>query len=137
MAAYQPLDWSCTFIPLQINYFIELGGFQILGKIVAPRTLDVWKDCGSESWLTFLKVTNLIINGTGEINGQGSPWWSNATLLNHILNVNFLTLIIWFMCSYIFYNLVEVVLTLFFFFFTHACLFFFFFKLYDKNKIYK
>ncbi|XP_068336550.1 probable polygalacturonase At3g15720 [Pyrus communis] len=59
---------------------------QILGKIVAPSNLDAWKECGSESWLTFLKVTNLIINGTGDINGQGSPWWSNATLLNHILN---------------------------------------------------
>ncbi|KAK9923466.1 hypothetical protein M0R45_031884 [Rubus argutus] len=50
---------------------------EILGKIVAPKNPDAWKGC-VESWLSFGDVTNLIIYGTGEINGQGSLWWSYA-----------------------------------------------------------
>ncbi|KAM5579171.1 putative polygalacturonase [Rosa sericea] len=51
---------------------------EILGKIVAPKNPDEWKGC-VESWLSFGNLSNLIINGTGEINGQGSLWWSNTT----------------------------------------------------------
>ncbi|PRQ51085.1 putative polygalacturonase [Rosa chinensis] len=51
---------------------------EILGKIVAPKNPDEWKGC-VESWLSFRNLSNLIINGTGEINGQGSLWWSNIT----------------------------------------------------------
>ncbi|XP_004305261.1 PREDICTED: probable polygalacturonase At3g15720 [Fragaria vesca subsp. vesca] len=51
---------------------------EIMGKIVAPKNPDEWKEC-VESWLSFGNLSNLIINGTGEINGQGSPWWSNIT----------------------------------------------------------
>ncbi|ONH95325.1 hypothetical protein PRUPE_7G064200 [Prunus persica] len=42
---------------------------QILGKIVAPNTLLAWKEC-KEFWISFSEVTNLTINGTGEIDGN-------------------------------------------------------------------
>ncbi|VVA36227.1 PREDICTED: probable polygalacturonase [Prunus dulcis] len=42
---------------------------QILGKIVAPNTLHAWKEC-KEFWISFSEVTNLTINGTGEIDGN-------------------------------------------------------------------
>ncbi|XP_050379779.1 probable polygalacturonase At3g15720 [Argentina anserina] len=54
---------------------------EIMGKIVAPKNPDEWKggDTCVEYWLSFVNLSNLIINGTGEINGQGSLWWSNNT----------------------------------------------------------
>ncbi|PRQ44650.1 putative polygalacturonase [Rosa chinensis] len=53
---------------------------EILGKIVAPKTPQEWKECEKESWLLFSEVNNLIINGneTGVINGNGLPWWTEA-----------------------------------------------------------
>ncbi|XP_021800132.1 probable polygalacturonase At3g15720 [Prunus avium] len=56
---------------------------QILGKIVAPNTLHAWKEC-KEFWISFSEVTNLTINGTGEIEGHGKPWWSKARQLHHV-----------------------------------------------------
>ncbi|BBH07349.1 Pectin lyase-like superfamily protein [Prunus dulcis] len=56
---------------------------QILGKIVAPNTLHAWKEC-KEFWISFSEVTNLTINGTGEIDGNGKPWWSKARQLHHV-----------------------------------------------------
>ncbi|XP_062005898.1 probable polygalacturonase At3g15720 [Rosa rugosa] len=53
---------------------------EILGKIVAPKTPQEWKECEQESWLLFSEVNNLIINGneTGVINGNGLPWWTEV-----------------------------------------------------------
>ncbi|BFG38120.1 hypothetical protein CerSpe_243940 [Prunus speciosa] len=58
---------------------------QILGKIVAPNTLHAWKEC-KEFWISFSEVSNLTINGTGEIEGHGKPWWSKARKLHHVVN---------------------------------------------------
>ncbi|KAK9923778.1 hypothetical protein M0R45_032179 [Rubus argutus] len=55
---------------------------EILGKVVAPKTPNAWKEC-VESWISFSSVTNLIISGAGEINGQGSRWWTRDSNLNH------------------------------------------------------
>ncbi|KAH7546790.1 hypothetical protein FEM48_Zijuj01G0238600 [Ziziphus jujuba var. spinosa] len=57
---------------------------QVLGKIVAPETPNAWKLCGSNSefsWITFSSVQNLIMDGSGEIDGQGSSWWNVMTVL--------------------------------------------------------
>ncbi|KAM5558860.1 putative polygalacturonase [Rosa sericea] len=53
---------------------------EILGKIVAPKTPQEWKECEKESWLLFSEVNNLIIDGneTGVINGNGLPWWTEV-----------------------------------------------------------
>ncbi|KAF3454032.1 hypothetical protein FNV43_RR04477 [Rhamnella rubrinervis] len=49
---------------------------QLLGKVVAPNTPNAWKQCGSGFWLIFFEVDNLIMDGSGEIDGQGSTWWT-------------------------------------------------------------
>ncbi|KAH7546789.1 hypothetical protein FEM48_Zijuj01G0238500 [Ziziphus jujuba var. spinosa] len=48
---------------------------QVLGKIVAPADPNAWKKCGG-FWLSFLRIQNLIMDGSGEIDGQGSSWWN-------------------------------------------------------------
>ncbi|CAL9016499.1 unnamed protein product [Prunus brigantina] len=50
---------------------------QIMGKLVAPKMLDGWAECESDSdWLQFKDVGNLVVDGSGEIDGQGSSWWT-------------------------------------------------------------
>ncbi|XP_048228083.1 probable polygalacturonase At3g15720 isoform X4 [Ricinus communis] len=49
---------------------------QVLGKIVAPRTIDEWRPrCKSSVWLLFRGISGLIVNGPGAIDGRGSNWW--------------------------------------------------------------
>ncbi|KAK9279137.1 hypothetical protein L1049_012814 [Liquidambar formosana] len=55
---------------------------QVLGSLLAPNTLDAWRNYKGDSWLSFSKVGNLIIDGNGLINGRGSFWWRNEA--NHI-----------------------------------------------------
>ncbi|KAI5336762.1 hypothetical protein L3X38_016030 [Prunus dulcis] len=43
-------------------------GEQILGKLVAPKTMDTWKGC--DDWLQFSNVGNLLIDGLGENDGD-------------------------------------------------------------------
>lgn len=52
---------------------------QILGKIVAPSDLDAWKDFDAENWLLFSNVSGLVIQGNGEIDGQGAAWWDRKS----------------------------------------------------------
>lgn len=48
-----------------------------MGKLVAPKMLDARTDCESDSdWLQFKDVGNLVVDGSGEIDGQGSSWWT-------------------------------------------------------------
>uniref|UniRef100_A0A9I9EFQ5 Polygalacturonase n=1 Tax=Cucumis melo TaxID=3656 RepID=A0A9I9EFQ5_CUCME len=51
-------------------------GVQILGKIVAPSDLDAWKHFDAKNWLLFSNVSRLVIQGNGEIDGQGAAWWN-------------------------------------------------------------
>ncbi|KAI5355097.1 hypothetical protein L3X38_007992 [Prunus dulcis] len=56
---------------------------QVSGNLVAPKTPDAWKVCPPHSWLVFRKVGNLIIDGSGKIDGQGSTWWGeDSSLIN-------------------------------------------------------
>ncbi|KAL8245088.1 hypothetical protein R6Q59_011346 [Mikania micrantha] len=51
---------------------------QLLGNIVAPKTLHGWKGCvKNRAWINFISVRGLTINGPGQINGRGSIWWRN------------------------------------------------------------
>ncbi|BBN67294.1 Pectin lyase-like superfamily protein [Prunus dulcis] len=52
---------------------------EIMGKLVAPKMLDGWTECESDSdWLQFKDVGNLVVDGSGEIDGQGSSWWTTT-----------------------------------------------------------
>ncbi|KAI5316773.1 hypothetical protein L3X38_036480 [Prunus dulcis] len=52
---------------------------QIMGKLVAPKMLDGLTECESDSdWLQFKDVGNLVVDGSGEIDGQGSSWWTTT-----------------------------------------------------------
>ncbi|KAJ0714255.1 putative endo-polygalacturonase [Helianthus annuus] len=49
---------------------------QLLGDITAPKTLDGWKGCDTKGYLIyFALVHGLIVDGPGQIDGQGSIWW--------------------------------------------------------------
>ncbi|TXG61758.1 hypothetical protein EZV62_013121 [Acer yangbiense] len=60
---------------------------QILGKIVAPASIQAWKDCKSKCWLWFNYVNGLIMRGSGTIDGRGSAWWK-ALYLHGCNNFN-------------------------------------------------
>ncbi|KAK4852966.1 hypothetical protein QYF36_001657 [Acer negundo] len=60
---------------------------QILGKIVAPASVQAWKDCKSKCWLWFNYVNGLIMRGSGTIDGRGSAWWK-ALYLHSCNNFN-------------------------------------------------
>uniref|UniRef100_A0A1S3YIN3 Probable polygalacturonase At3g15720 n=1 Tax=Nicotiana tabacum TaxID=4097 RepID=A0A1S3YIN3_TOBAC len=49
---------------------------QVLGNITAPQNITEWVGCENDSWLYFTGISGLIINGTGQINGQGATWWN-------------------------------------------------------------
>ncbi|KAM7490126.1 hypothetical protein LguiA_033047 [Lonicera macranthoides] len=51
---------------------------QVLGNLVAPVSLYAWKRCEKNSWIVFSTVNNLIVYGSGQINGQGSFWWGKS-----------------------------------------------------------
>ncbi|KAI4332012.1 hypothetical protein L6164_016955 [Bauhinia variegata] len=48
--------------------------FQLKGNIIAPNS--TWEDGGEENWISFSDVEGLVIDGGGQINGQGSVWWN-------------------------------------------------------------
>ncbi|KAK8681222.1 hypothetical protein V6N13_053629 [Hibiscus sabdariffa] len=48
--------------------------FQLGGTLVAPQSTS-WGDEGVAVWIQFSSVENLILDGGGTIDGQGSIWW--------------------------------------------------------------
>lgn len=50
--------------------------FRILGSIVAPDQPSAWEGHHINTWLVFSNVNGLVVNGGGQIDGQGSSWWS-------------------------------------------------------------
>ncbi|KAK2645155.1 hypothetical protein Ddye_020350 [Dipteronia dyeriana] len=59
----------------------------ILGEILAPASVQAWKDYKSKCWLCFNYVNGLIVKGSGAINGRGSAWWK-ALYLHSCNNFN-------------------------------------------------
>ncbi|XP_021769493.1 probable polygalacturonase At3g15720 [Chenopodium quinoa] len=53
---------------------------QIQGKLVAPENPETWKNCTDNTWIRFSGIDNLILDGSGEINGKGANWWHSANL---------------------------------------------------------
>jgi polygalacturonase len=64
----QPLKFqgSCKSTPVFV---------QMLGKLVAPSKGN-WKG-DKDQWILFTDIEGLVIEGDGEINGQGSSWWEH------------------------------------------------------------
>ncbi|XVE68071.1 hypothetical protein DITRI_Ditri09bG0039700 [Diplodiscus trichospermus] len=71
--------------------------FQIDGKIMAPSNPFAWKcvnDSTCQQWISFEHFDNLVIRGSGIINGQGKEWWNlscekneKGFVLEHCKNV--------------------------------------------------
>ncbi|KAF9619456.1 hypothetical protein IFM89_007031 [Coptis chinensis] len=66
---------SCSFVK-EINvldYGAVGGGYiddsQILGTILSPQDTEKWDGIDSSQWLAFRRVTGLIVDGYGTING--------------------------------------------------------------------
>ncbi|KAI6680168.1 hypothetical protein NL676_034049 [Syzygium grande] len=62
---------------------------QIDGSLIAPSSPSGWKGCFAGSWLVFQDVANLNVHGSGQVDGQGSPWWAGAGALSffHCINL--------------------------------------------------
>ncbi|XP_057522478.1 probable polygalacturonase At3g15720 [Amaranthus tricolor] len=55
---------------------------QIEGTLWAPDSRDAWKNCEANSWIVFKDIENLIIDGSGLLNGKGSTWWKVLAIQN-------------------------------------------------------
>ncbi|KAF9615726.1 hypothetical protein IFM89_026141 [Coptis chinensis] len=56
---------------------------QILGTILSPQDTETWDGIDSSQWLAFRRVTGLIVDGYGTIDGRGTNWWSNSCRNSH------------------------------------------------------
>ncbi|XP_039688570.1 probable polygalacturonase At3g15720 [Medicago truncatula] len=64
----------CSFSPVH---------FQLEGNIVAPSSSEAWKDEDYTKWIVFYYIHGIIIDGGGQIDGQGSTWWkTNCSVTN-------------------------------------------------------
>ncbi|CAK8536706.1 unnamed protein product [Lathyrus sativus] len=47
------------------------------GTIIAPKNMEDWKWAEDKelAWIRFEDIYGLTVNGGGQINGQGAPWW--------------------------------------------------------------
>ncbi|KAK3016692.1 hypothetical protein RJ639_007097 [Escallonia herrerae] len=55
---------------------------RVSGNIIAPNKKSEWDGSHINSWLSFSDINNLIINGRGQIDGQGSIWWQQPCIQN-------------------------------------------------------
>lgn len=50
-----------------------------MGIIIAPQKWENWKWVNNkyrESWIQFVHINGLDVNGKGMIDGQGASWWN-------------------------------------------------------------
>ncbi|KAK7387610.1 hypothetical protein VNO78_28528 [Psophocarpus tetragonolobus] len=67
----QPILFQGPCKPSTIN--IELQG-----SMIAPKSVNSWKWRNSDrKWVQFSNINGLVINGEGQIDGQGHPWWNS------------------------------------------------------------
>ncbi|XP_022141107.1 probable polygalacturonase At3g15720 [Momordica charantia] len=50
--------------------------FHLKGTLVAPKK-GSWPKYDRERWIQFSDIDGLIVNGTGQFDGQGSSWWED------------------------------------------------------------
>ncbi|KAF9615729.1 hypothetical protein IFM89_026144 [Coptis chinensis] len=46
----------------------------LLGNLIAPR-MSAWASSDKSQWLQFSQVNGLIVDGQGQVDGQGKQWW--------------------------------------------------------------
>ncbi|XP_077237150.1 putative polygalacturonase At2g43860 [Tasmannia lanceolata] len=51
----------------------ETDDSKVVGNLLAPPGMLEWKD--AFAWLAFSHINLLTIDGSGQMNGQGSVWW--------------------------------------------------------------
>ncbi|XVE71171.1 hypothetical protein DITRI_Ditri10aG0129300 [Diplodiscus trichospermus] len=72
---------SKTFLLSQVEFVGPCSStridFQVLGKIVAPEA-NAWSKHDFDCWLCFREVNGLVVDGSGQIDGNGATWWSKA-----------------------------------------------------------
>ncbi|KAM7270216.1 hypothetical protein ACFE04_029430 [Oxalis oulophora] len=54
---------------------------QIIGNIVAPTTVGAFDVFKRENWIIFSNINGLRVQGSGQIDGQGSSWWTACPIL--------------------------------------------------------
>ncbi|XP_050909431.1 probable polygalacturonase At3g15720 [Lathyrus oleraceus] len=81
-------DNPTLIIPKDKTYFLQPLRFQgpcksatvkveLGGTIIAPKNMEDWKWAQDNVlvWISFEHIYGLVVNGEGQINGQGAPWW--------------------------------------------------------------
>ncbi|KAJ6758565.1 hypothetical protein OIU74_025251 [Salix koriyanagi] len=78
----QPVEFQgpCKSVSVQV---------QVQGKIIAPSTVEEWKNCEADCWIGFVGVANLNMYGSGLLDGQGSDWWMRTVQANNSNALNF------------------------------------------------
>ncbi|KAL5100221.1 hypothetical protein RYX36_004548 [Vicia faba] len=81
-------DNPTLIIPKNKTFFLQPLRFQgpckcatlkveLSGTIIAPKNMEDWKwaEDKETAWIRFEGINGLVVNGEGQINGQGAPWW--------------------------------------------------------------
>ncbi|KAE9615979.1 putative polygalacturonase [Lupinus albus] len=55
--------------------------FKLEGNIVAPNSIDAWRG-NKTRWIEIVGVDGLVMNGGGQINGNGAVWWKSCNALS-------------------------------------------------------
>ncbi|KAL9677913.1 hypothetical protein QQ045_015750 [Rhodiola kirilowii] len=50
-------------------------GVLVLGNVLSSTNKEDWKTC--KDWISFADITNLVVQGSGVINGNGAKWWKD------------------------------------------------------------
>lgn len=75
-----PLFFFCPPLLILIQgmyYYFWIGILQLQGTIIAPKSVEAWNWTKRErgAWVRFTGISGLVMNGGGQIDGQGAPWW--------------------------------------------------------------
>ncbi|TKY47817.1 polygalacturonase protein [Spatholobus suberectus] len=82
-------DTATLLIPKK-NYMLQPVSFQgpckpstvnieLQGTIIAPKSAKdwQWRNGSKRSWVLFSSINGLVINGGGQVDGQGAAWWNH------------------------------------------------------------
>ncbi|KAK7316872.1 hypothetical protein RJT34_00643 [Clitoria ternatea] len=81
----QPLSLKGPCRPATVT--IQLGGI-----ITAPKSMNDWKWPSGDrhAWIQFWSISGLVINGGGQVDGQGAAWWNFADYNHRPTSIQFL-----------------------------------------------
>ncbi|KAI4379894.1 hypothetical protein MLD38_006134 [Melastoma candidum] len=78
---YVPRGMTFKLKPISFNGPCKSNSVivQIDGILKAPGSLAEWEASSRKTWLTFTSINNLVIKGSGSLDGQGSIWWKHSS----------------------------------------------------------